>query len=157
MESFDQDEVDSLNQAAQTARQRRAEHFRRRKVVSEVYDAILKNDAGTQTIEEKDSQNQHKLLGTSQGLLCFTLFITLVTNIQNIRKFGYQDETYYTGLMLNCLCVCLQVVSLFAALCQCVKQFMLYEVPILMATLNRTILKLSAVIVLIQIFLWISK
>lgn len=108
-------------------------------------------------IEEKDSQNQHKLLGTSQGLLCFTLFITLVTNIQNIRKFGYQDETYYTGLMLNCLCVCLQVVSLFAALCQCVKQFMLYEVPILMATLNRTILKLSAVIVLIQIFLWISK
>lgn len=50
MESFDQDEVDSLNQAAQTARQRRAEHFRRRKVVSEVYDAILKNDAGTQTV-----------------------------------------------------------------------------------------------------------
>lgn len=50
MESFDQDEVDTLNQAAQTARQRRAEHFRRRKVVSEVYDAILKNDAGTQTV-----------------------------------------------------------------------------------------------------------
>lgn len=50
MESFDQDEVDSLNQAAQTARQRRAEHFRRRKVVSEVYDAILKNDACTQTV-----------------------------------------------------------------------------------------------------------
>lgn len=50
MESFDQDEVDSLSQAAQTARQRRAEHFRRRKVVSEVYDAILKNDAGTQTV-----------------------------------------------------------------------------------------------------------
>lgn len=50
MESFDQDEVDTLNQAAQTARQRRAENFRRRKVVSEVYDAILKNDAGTQTV-----------------------------------------------------------------------------------------------------------
>lgn len=50
MESFDQDEVDTLNQAAQTARQRRAENFRRRKVVSEVYDAVLKNDAGTQTV-----------------------------------------------------------------------------------------------------------
>lgn len=50
MDAFDQDEVDALNQAAQTARQKRAEHFRRRKVVSEVYDTVLKIDAGTQTV-----------------------------------------------------------------------------------------------------------
>ena len=50
MDVFDQDEVDALNQAAQTARQKRAEHFRRRKVVSEVYDTVLKIDAGTQTV-----------------------------------------------------------------------------------------------------------
>ena len=106
--------------------------------------------------EVDQDENHHKLLGTSQGLLCFTLFITLMTNVQNIRKYGHQDDSYYTGLMLNCLCVCLQVFSLSAAFCQCLKEFMVWEVPILMATLNRTILKLSAVIVFIQIFLWLS-
>ncbi|XP_061178503.1 uncharacterized protein LOC133187156 [Saccostrea echinata] len=155
MDSLDQDEVDTLNQAAQTARQRRAENFRRRKVVSEVYDAVLKSDASTQTMKEKEDPSQSRLHRTSQGLLCFTLFVTLVTNVTNIRKYGHQDDSYYTGLMLNCLCVCLQVISLFAALCQCLKEFMIYEVPILMTTLNRTVLKLSAIIVLIQIFLWI--
>lgn len=91
MESFDQDEVDSLNQAAQTARQRRAEHFRRRKVVSEVYDAILKNDAGTQTVSLP-----LKLLVSTSNMSYFFNNMQNTTSISQWEKYNYVLSRSFT-------------------------------------------------------------